>query len=200
MWKVWICPQLRLCICTGSIHFMQYGRMPAFKYFTKKCNLCLFSNISSVILKSYIIGSLCAFAACAPGIEKATEIMEFGFEHNALPNSLELAYLGDAIYDFYVRERLVRRGGKVQKLHKAAISMVCAHAQAEALGRIEGVLTEAEADVVRRARNVHQNPPRNANPAEYHRATGLEALIGYLYLTRQQERMDELIRMAMPEV
>ena len=187
---------------------MQTGVERAFKYFTKKCNLCLFSNISSVILKSYIIGLLCVFVSCAagalskhvPGNEKATEFMEFGFEHNALPNSLELAYLGDAIYDFYVRERLVRRGGKVQKLHKTAISMVCAHAQAEALGRIEGVLTEAEADVVRRARNAHQNPPRNANPAEYHRATGLEALIGYLYLTRQQERLNELIQMAMPEV
>ena len=125
--------------------------------------------------------------------------MEFGFEHNALPGSLELAYLGDAIYDFYVRDRLVRRGGKVQKLHRTAISMVCAHAQSEALRRIEGELTEAEADVVRRARNAHQNPPRNANHAEYHRATGLEALIGYLHLTRQQDRLDKLIEMALSE-
>lgn len=52
---------------------------------------------------------------------------------------------------------------------------------------------------MRRARNAHQNPPRNASPAEYHRATGLEALIGYLYLTGQQARIDELMRRALPE-
>ena len=53
--------------------------------------------------------------------------------------------------------------------------------------------------MVRRARNAHQNPPRNANPGQYHRATALEALIGYLYLTGQTERMDELMRKALPE-
>ncbi len=125
--------------------------------------------------------------------------MDFAFEHNSLPGSLELAYMGDAVYDLYVRRRLVRRGGRVQNMHREAVSMVCAHAQAEALGRIEGELTEAEAGVVRRARNAHQNPPRSTSPAEYHRATALEALIGYLYLTGQQARMDELIRKALPE-
>lgn len=125
--------------------------------------------------------------------------MGFNFEHNSLPGSLELAYLGDAIYDFYVRRRLVRRGGRVQQMHREAVGLVCAHAQAEALGRIEGELTEAEAGVVRRARNAHQNPPRSASPAEYHRATALEALIGYLYLTDQRERMEELIYRALEE-
>lgn len=125
--------------------------------------------------------------------------MGFAFEHNSLPGSLELAYMGDAVYDLYVRRRLVRRGGRVQNMHREAVSLVCAHAQAEALGRIEGELTEVEAGVVRRARNAHQNPPRSASPAEYHRATALEALIGYLYLTNQQARMDELIRKALPE-
>lgn len=124
--------------------------------------------------------------------------MAFTFEHNALPGSLELAYLGDTIYDLYVRRALVRRGGRVQKMHKEAVAMVCNHGQAEALGRIEGELTEAEAAVVRRARNAHQNPPRNANPAEYHRATGLEALLGYLYLTGQQARLNQLMRRALP--
>ena len=121
------------------------------------------------------------------------------FEHNMLPGSLELAYMGDAIYDLYVRERLVKKGGRVQAMHRAAIKQVCAHAQAEALGRIEEELTEAEAGVVRRARNAHQNPPRNANPAEYHKATGLEALMGYLYLTGQQQRLDQLMKIALPE-
>lgn len=125
--------------------------------------------------------------------------MESHFEHNQLPGSLELAYLGDTVYDLYVRERLVRRGGKVQKLHKSATTFVCAHAQSEAMLRIQDMLTEAEADVARRARNARQNPPRNANPAEYHRATALEALIGYLYLTKQQERLAQLLSAALPE-
>lgn len=125
--------------------------------------------------------------------------MAFRFEHNALPGSLELAYLGDTIYDFYVRRALVRRGGRVQQMHREAVALVCNHGQAQALIRIEPELTEAEADVVRRARNAHQNPPRNANPAEYHRATGLEALMGYLYLTDQRERLDQLMRIALPQ-
>ena len=56
------------------------------------------------------------------------------------------------------------------------------------------MLSEPEAAVVRRARNAHQAPPRNANPAEYHRATALEALIGYLYLTGQEERLLDLFK------
>lgn len=125
--------------------------------------------------------------------------MEYAFAHNALPGSLELAYLGDTIYDLYVRRRLVCRGGRVQQMHREAVSLVCAHAQSEAFGRIEGELTEAEAAVARRARNAHQNAPRHADPSEYHRATALEALIGYLYLTGQQARIDALMRRALPE-
>jgi len=124
--------------------------------------------------------------------------MGFAFEHNSLPGSLELAYLGDTIYDLYVRRALVRKGGRVQKMHKDAVALVCNHGQSMALERIEGELTEQEAAVVRRARNAHQNPPRNANPAEYHRATALEALMGYLYLTGQQERLDVLMKIALP--
>ena len=124
--------------------------------------------------------------------------MAFAFEHNSLPGSLELAFMGDTIYDLYVRRSIVRRGGRVQNMHKQAVSLVCNRAQSEALGRIEGLLTEAEAAVVRRARNAHQSPPRNANPADYHRATSIEALMGYLYLTGQQERLDELMSLALP--
>ncbi len=126
--------------------------------------------------------------------------MIFNFEHNALPGSLELAWLGDALYDLYVREHLVARGGKVRALHREAISFVCAHAQAEALSRISGALTEAEGDVVRRARNAHQSPPKNADPGEYHHATALEALIGWLYVTGQRDRINELLQMALPGI
>ena len=124
--------------------------------------------------------------------------MIFNFEHNALPGSLELAYLGDALYDLYVREHLIARGGRVGTLHREAVSLVCAHAQSEALARVAGALTEAEADVVRRARNAHQSPPKNADPGEYHHATALEALVGWLYVTGQRERMNELLALALP--
>lgn len=125
--------------------------------------------------------------------------MIFNFEHGSLPGSLELAYLGDALYDLYVREHLIARGGKVRAMHRQAIGLVCAHAQSEALARVADGLTEAEADVVRRARNAHQNPPRNADPGEYHHATALEALIGWLYVTGQRDRMNEILRAALPE-
>ena len=124
--------------------------------------------------------------------------MIFHFEHGALPGSLELAYLGDALYDLYVREHLIARGGRVRSLHREAISMVCAHAQSQALARVQDRLTEAEADVVRRARNAKQSPPRNADPGEYHHATALEALIGYLYVTGQREHMNEILALALP--
>ena len=124
--------------------------------------------------------------------------MIFNFEHNAPPGSLELAYLGDSLYDLYVREHLIAKGGKVRDMHREAISLVCAHAQSEALARIAGELTEAEADVVRRARNAHQNSPKNADPGEYHHATALEALVGWLYVTGQRDRMNELLEKALP--
>ena len=125
-------------------------------------------------------------------------MMEFKFEHNVLPGSLELAYLGDTVYDLYVRSHLVVTGGRVGKMHRQAIRLVCAHAQAEALSRIQDELTEEEANVVRRARNVHQSPPKNADPAEYQKATGLEALIGFLYATGRHDRMQQLLEKALP--
>ena len=126
--------------------------------------------------------------------------MIFDFEHNALPGSLELAYLGDSLYDLYVREHLIARGGRVRNLHREAITLVCAHAQAQALSRVAEALTDAERDVVRRARNAHQSPPKNADPGEYHHATALEALIGWLYVTGQRDRMNEVLAMAVGEL
>lgn len=125
--------------------------------------------------------------------------MEIKLEHNALPGSLEMAYLGDALYDLHVRKNLLARGGRVHALHREAVRLVCAHAQAEALERVFPALTEAELAVVRRARNAHQAPPRNANPAEYHRATALEALMGYLYITGQSQRLEEMLSLALPD-
>ena len=121
------------------------------------------------------------------------------FEHNSIPGSLELAYLGDAVYDLYVRRELVKKGGRVQKMHREAITRVCASAQSEALGRIENDLTEAEAGVVRRARNAKQSVPKSATPGEYHRATAFEALLGFLYLLGRHDRLEEILTTANPD-
>ena len=118
------------------------------------------------------------------------------FDRGMIPGSLELAYMGDTIYDLFVREKLVRRGGKVKNLHKEAVSYVRASAQSAAFLCIEDSLTEEEADVARRARNAHQNPPKNADAADYHRATAFEALLGYLYLTDRRQRAEELLARA----
>ena len=110
-----------------------------------------------------------------------------------LPGSLELAFLGDTIYDFYIRRRLLVTGGPMKQLQLAASKRVCAKAQARALDRIEPMLSEEELAVVKRARNAKQRPPKNADPALYQRATGLEALLGWLYIHEKEDRIDLLM-------
>jgi len=119
--------------------------------------------------------------------------------HGQLPGSLELAYLGDTVYDLYVRRRLVITGGRMKDLHRAAVSQVRASAQSEALSRVEAMLTEEEQGVVRRARNVKQSVPKSATPGEYHRATAFEALLGYLYLLHRTDRLMEILTTANPD-
>lgn len=140
---------------------------------------------------------MCAFVLTAMA---ALGGAEMEFEHNMLPGSLEMAYLGDTIYDLYVRRRLVAQGGRVQDMHAKAVKLVCAHAQARAFARVEGMLTPEEAAVARRARNARQKPPRNADTGEYHRATALEALIGYLDLTGNQARLQEVLGAALGDL
>lgn len=111
-----------------------------------------------------------------------------------LPGSLELAYLGDALYELYVRSALIGSGNHVKALHRQAVGMVCAGYQARAFEALEGSLSPEERAVARRARNAHQTPTKNADIAEYHQATALEALLGYLYLTGQQARLEELLQ------
>ncbi len=106
-------------------------------------------------------------------------------------NPLQLAYIGDGVWELLVRSRLIYRGRSARHIHKDAVACVNAAAQAEALRRIEPMLTEAEADIARRGRNAHAHhaAPKNQNAADYRAATALEALIGYLYLTGQEERL-----------
>ena len=119
--------------------------------------------------------------------------------HGQMPGSLELAYLGDALYELYVRRHLLGRGEHVRQLHGRAIGIVCAQAQARALALVEPILTQQERDVARRARNARQTPTKNAQTAAYHRATALEAVLGYLYLTGQQERLDDIMRLILKD-
>ena len=114
-------------------------------------------------------------------------------------NALQMAYIGDTVHDLYVRSMLLARGMTVGKMHKQAVRMVSAGAQAKMLAAIEAELTQDEADAARRGRNSQAKhaAPKNADPADYAHATGLEALWGYLYLTGQTQRLDELIKLAL---
>ncbi len=108
-------------------------------------------------------------------------------------NGLQLAYVGDTVYDLFVRTDILENHDEnVQKLHRRAVSRVNAGAQAKAFDAIESMLTEEERDVARRARNAHSRPPKNQNPGDYSRATALEALCGYLYLSGQNDRLKTL--------
>lgn len=109
--------------------------------------------------------------------------------------SLELAYVGDAVFELFIRMRLCLGGArKTSLLHKKAVSVVSAQAQARAAERILPLLSGREAEIFRRGRNSRTNSiPKNADRADYQAATGLEALIGYLFLTGGQRRVSELI-------
>ena len=105
------------------------------------------------------------------------------------------AYVGDAVYELYVRTNLVNNTKlNPHKLHVEAIKYVKAQAQAKILEKITEILTEEEKDIVRRGRNAQNHHlPKNANLDEYSHATAFEALIGYLYLTKQDERLGEIL-------
>ena len=106
-----------------------------------------------------------------------------------------LAYLGDAVIELYVRQRLVEAGYSTSaSLNQKALDFVRAGAQARAMQRISPVLTEQEAAVFRRGRNMgHGNVPKGATVAEYRNATGMEVLAGYLHVCGEQERLNELL-------
>ncbi len=110
---------------------------------------------------------------------------------------LTLAYIGDAVYELYVRTIIVNKGNMpVNKLHRAATQLVKAKAQSEAIERIIGFLTEGELAIYKRGRNAKSGTsPKNADVIEYRRATGFEALIGYLYLNGDNERLSEILKL-----
>lgn len=117
-------------------------------------------------------------------------------QHDALQlNALQLAYLGDSVWELIVRYNLIMQRYNVHHMHKSCVNLVNAHSQSELLRIIQNELDETETEVVRRGRNAHarHTVPKNQNPDEYAAATGFEALFGYLYLTGQNERISQLV-------
>ena len=110
---------------------------------------------------------------------------------------LTLAFLGDSVYDTLVREYLLRRANMpVAKLHSAKIKLVCAEFQSKAYDLVAEKLSDHELAVLKRGRNATGNTvPKHADAAEYRRATALECLFGYLYLTGGNERIRELFEL-----
>lgn len=108
---------------------------------------------------------------------------------------LTWAYVGDSIYEAYIRTYLVDTTNlKPHKLHIKAIGYVKAKAQADALKKIQDRLTQKEQEIVKRARNTeNHHTAKNADPADYMYSTAFEGLIGYLYLTAQKERLEEIL-------
>ena len=110
-------------------------------------------------------------------------------------NALQLAYIGDSVWELIVRYKLIMKRYNVRHMHKECVSMVNAHSQAVILQKIQEELNETESEIVRRGRNAHakHSAPRNQDPDEYAASTGFEALFGYLYLTGQNDRINTLV-------
>jgi ribonuclease-3 family protein len=112
---------------------------------------------------------------------------------------LSLAYIGDAVYEVIIRTILLHQGNMaVNKYHRKASRMVNASAQSEIMGILEPILTEEELSVYKRGRNAKSyTSAKHASVLDYRRATGFEALIGYLYLKEDMERIFDLIKIGL---
>lgn len=114
-------------------------------------------------------------------------------------NPLVLAYIGDSLYDVYVRSRIIAEHGglNANKMHIMSTKFVKAHGQSAAVSEIEDKLAEDELSAYKRGRNAKSyTVPKNADVGEYRRATGFEALLGWLYISGRQDRMNEVMEMS----
>ena len=117
-------------------------------------------------------------------------------------SNLGLAHMGDCVYEMLVRSYLCAEGNKtVAQLHKQTITMVKATYQAAFVDKMLPLLTEDEMTYYRRGKNSHVHAvPKSATPAQYAKATGLEAMFGYLFLSGQKERANEIFNLVMKEM
>ena len=115
---------------------------------------------------------------------------------------LTLAFLGDSVYEMFVRAKILSMGNRpANELHKIAVGYVKAKAQATAAHKILDTLTEAELEIYKRGRNTNiHTVPKNADMADYRHATALEALIGYLYIKGEEERLYKILNLAFDEL
>lgn len=111
-------------------------------------------------------------------------------------NSQKLAFLGDAVYELFIRKRIVSNvDGTIGKLNNIKVSKVSCKAQSEMFEKIESLLNEEELSVYKRGRNIKSGRvPKKSSPIVYRRATGIEALFGYLYLKGDIQRIDEFLK------
>ena len=118
-----------------------------------------------------------------------------------LLSPLTWAYVGDSVYELLIRTHLVNKTKlKPHRLHIEAIKFVKAKSQADILKRLEEHLTDEEKDIVRRGRNAENHHlPKNSNVEEYMYSTAFEALIGYLYLSKKDERLKEIFDLILDE-
>ncbi|MEO0946644.1 MAG: ribonuclease III domain-containing protein [Cyanobacteria bacterium J06641_5] len=122
-------------------------------------------------------------SAAKPQVQKLTwqlEVRDLPAVSQLSPSLL--AYIGDAVYELYVRTQLLTPPRRISDYHAAVVERVRAESQAAYLQQLQARLTETERDIVRRGRNAASRAPRRLSPAIYQQATGLEALIGYLFL------------------
>ena len=120
-------------------------------------------------------------------------------EKAGLYSPLVLAYIGDSVYEVFTRKKLLDENPNLpaHKLHKENVKYVKAKAQSDAMEIIEPILSEQEMSIYKRGRNAKSaTVPKNADLVDYRRATGFEALIGYLELSEQNERLMEIMEMA----
>lgn len=119
-------------------------------------------------------------------------------EKAGLYSPLTLAFVGDGVYELFIRTKLTENGNfPAHTLHKRAIAFVCAAGQAKSMHILEEKLTEAEMQIYKRGRNAKSpTVPKNADVGEYRTATGFEALMGFLYLSGQAKRLDELMNIS----
>lgn len=132
-------------------------------------------------------------------LENATDFITLSEIDIKMLNPLIWAYIGDSVYEMYVRSFLISNPKRtVYDLHKKSIKYVKAAAQSAQLEVLAPLLSEEESDIVRRGRNSKSNHlPKNANVIDYRRATAFEALIGYLYLLKRFDRLEEIIRIVL---
>ena len=112
-------------------------------------------------------------------------------------DAVMLAYIGDAVYSMYIRQRIVEMSiSKVQILHTLVTEFICAKSQSKALEQLESMFTEDEQTIARRARNSNVNVPKSSTVQEYRSSTAFEAVLGFLYETRQEERLQHIMGQA----